>query len=115
MSITWADVVAIAPDLAAVAPAGQAAILASVPLFLDSATLGTRYDLASTYLCAHLGVLVLRGGDGAGGPLSSEGVGPLSAGYAVPPIEDPIYDTTPWGRMLRGVISLLPASLGQVS
>jgi hypothetical protein len=80
-SITWADVEAIAPELSAVSTDTQTAILADVEAQLSEDYLGTKYDLACKYLCAHLGTIARR--NGSGGAVTSRTVGPVSEAYSV--------------------------------
>jgi hypothetical protein len=55
--VTWADVVAIAPELSAVPLTAQTAILAQVAEQLSSAIWGTRLASGQTFLAAHLGTI----------------------------------------------------------
>lgn len=96
--ITWADVVAVAPELASVATATQNAILADVAAQLVAAQWGSRYDVACTYLAAHLGTLSKSGGQGVAGPVTSETVGSVSRSYAAPAVSESGMGSTSYGR-----------------
>jgi hypothetical protein len=107
MAIAWADVVLIAPELSAVVAGAQTAILADVVLQLDEDTCGTRYDLISKYLAAHLGTITLRGASGAAGPVTSEKVGPLARSYAAPYSDSTDLESTPYGQEYLRLINTL--------
>lgn len=98
MAITWTDVSNLCgADMANVPGPSQTAILAWVDVQLDPVELDNVRDLAAIYLAGHMATLELRSALGPGGPLSSERVGPLSAGFAVPVLEDPWWATTSFG------------------
>lgn len=79
ISITWADVVLIAPELSTVPTGAQNAILADVDLQVNEDVLESKYNLAAKYLCAHLATIRARAG--AGGPVTSVSVGAVSKSY----------------------------------
>lgn len=114
--ITWADVVAIAPELASVGVTSQNAILADVALRLNAARWGTRYDMASKYMAAHLGTLTLRGGNGPSGNVVGESVGSVSRQYesSSPMGTDPLWDKTTYGRQYRQLLRELVDRIGLV-
>jgi hypothetical protein len=108
VAITWADVTAIAPELSTVANGSQTAILADVALLLNASALGSKFDMASKYLAAHLGTVASRPG-GEGGPVVSDTVGPLSRSFAPPGFTDPYYASTPYGVEFQRIIRTIPA------
>lgn len=111
MPVAWADVAALDAPLANVPSAAQTAILADVALMLDVDRWGTRLDLATKYLAAHVGALVLRGGGAAGvGPVTSQTMGPASKSYATPMLLAALGDlgATVWGQ----IFARLRTSLG---
>jgi len=55
--VIWSDVVAVAPELAAVSSSAQEAILGLVDEQLASAVWGTRLEAGQTFLAAHLGTI----------------------------------------------------------
>lgn len=120
--IIWEDVVAIDASLSAVPAATQAAILLDVRLQVSEDSWGDRYDLASKYLAAHLGVVSERarlGGatGGVSGPVSSESVDGVSRSYASTTGGGATessrigLDGTVWGREYQRLIGLMPARL----
>ena len=70
--ITWADVIAIAPELASVPVDTQNAILLDISKQLSASRWGERYDTACKYLAAHLGTISTLGGQGASGQVIGE-------------------------------------------
>lgn len=115
MSITWADVVKIAPALSTLSVETQTLVLAQVALMLNAKQFGTKLDMASTYLAAHMGTIVKNGGNGPGGPISAESTGRVSRSYAVPPASDPYWDKTSFGQTFRWVMKTLPGRVGFVT
>lgn len=83
-TIGWSDVVALAPELADLSPAGQDLILAQVAEEVSTTKFGSqeRADIAAGWLARHLGTLAKKGG-GAGGQLQSVRVGEVSKTFAV--------------------------------
>lgn len=110
MAIDWTDVTDIAPALSAVPEDTQTAILADVSELLDETYWGTKYDLGSKYLAAHMGTMYLRGAS-AGGPVASESLGDASISYAVMASTDSLMDT-PYGRAYRNLTRMLPGRFG---
>lgn len=103
-SITWADVVALAPELSTINTTTQTDILAFTNAVLDV----TKFDLeagpttrlARIYLAAHFGTLSKLG---AAGPLIGESAGGLSRSYAMP-IGKSQFLTTSYGRAFYQLI-----------
>jgi hypothetical protein len=113
VAIAWQDVVNLCgADLSAVPALSQTAILAAVDLQLDPLELGTRRDLAATFLAGHMGTLELRSALGPGGPLAGETVGPLDAKFQVPQPADPWYGTTNFGIEFLRICRQNPARFG---
>lgn len=112
MAVSWSDVTALAPGVAAVPSGTQTVILAAVSAQLANADYWPStalYELAQKYLAAHMGSLYLRsngGGDTAGGAVTSESVGDVSVSYATVPAGDAArawYALTPWGVALEAL------------
>jgi hypothetical protein len=107
--ITWADVVAIAPELAALSLTAQEMILAYVNTVLAVDLLdgesGPKTRLARVLLAAHLGTLFSRGAQGSVGPVVEESLGPQSKKYAnlVSEVSGDL-GATPYGMAYRAVI-----------
>ncbi len=115
MSITWADVLKVAPALSTLSVEQQTLILAQVALLLNANVFGTKYDMASTYFAAHLGTLFKEGAYAPGGPITSETIGPASKSYAAPAASDPFWDSTSFGKMYRFIAKTLPPRVGFVT
>jgi hypothetical protein len=102
MSIAWADVTAIAPELTstAVATATQTIILAMVnERMVDGDAWGDYADDGRRYLAAHMATV---SGAGAGaGAVTSESIGPLSRSYAA---VDGDLGTTKYGVFYRTLL-----------
>lgn len=123
MSVTWADVQAIAPELTDTAvPTGtQAVLLSMVDRQIDDDAWGDLADDGRTYLAAHMGtvyVTTAAGGAASVGAVISESVGPMSRSYASAGTAagslDPLLGTTRYGIWYLHMIRLLPCSLGFV-
>lgn len=89
MSLVWADVVLVAPELASLGPSAQTAILADVADQVNVGAFGSqeRADRAAAYLAAHIAVAGGYTGAGsiaASGPVMSQTAGPFSVTYAQP-------------------------------
>ncbi len=115
--IVWTDVTSLpsSSNLASVDPIAQTAILASVNRFLDVSSFdgedGPDTHLARANLAAHFCSLDSLGR--AGGALTLESDGRLSAQYAMPSTRSE-YFMTGYGRMvyaLMGVRARLPVLL----
>jgi hypothetical protein len=102
VAVTWADVSALAPDVATVGATAQTHILAYVNAVVTSANFGARTTLAACYLAAHYGLLVTRGTNGQSGPVVSEALDGASISYAayLGGSSDDL-DSTPYGRSYR--------------
>jgi hypothetical protein len=125
MSITWADVQVIAPELTNTAvPTGtQAVLLQMVDRQIDDEAWDDLADDARRYLAAHMGTVYVQtaGGSAASvGSVTREAVGPLSRSYessttaAGSSQPDPLLGTTRYGIWYLHMIRLLPSSLGFV-
>ncbi len=123
MSVTWADVQAIAPELTDTAvPTGtQAVLLSMVDRQIDDDAWDDLADDGRRYLAAHMGTVYVTtaGGSAASvGAVISESVGPMSRSYASARTSagslDPLLGTTRYGIWYLHMIRLLPCSLGFV-
>lgn len=116
MAITWTHVLEIAPELSVVAPSTRAALLEDVALQVSASAWGTRADLASKYLAAHLATLSQRGGAGPSGAVGGESVGDVSISYlsGTPPANATDYASTTYGREFARLLRLLPQRIGLV-
>lgn len=115
-AITWADVVALAPELATLNadPAqdlvAKAAILAFVNEALNIDRLGgedaPRTRLARIYLAAHMGTIQKRGGAAIAGPMTSSSRGGISASYADHGQSSTAgeYGTTSYGQLYWSIV-----------
>lgn len=112
MSVTWDDVVALAPALSDVSADGQTQILATVALQVGPNQWGTLQDAGQLALARHLGTLTLRGSGASSGALVSETVGPLSRTFAAPVLTAGAFGSTPWGAEYARLRALLPALFG---
>jgi hypothetical protein len=112
VSITWRDVVLIAPELSAVGVATQDAILADVALQLSAERWGNRLDIASKYLAAHLATVTQR--SGVAGPVTSESVGSVSRSYSVA-AQSGAFDATAYGREYKRLQRSLVDRIGVVT
>jgi hypothetical protein len=108
--ITWADVVAIAPELSTVATASQNAILAMADRQIDEESWSDLADDGRKLLAAHLATLLLNNR----GLVTQETLGPLSRSYALPPGIVGSFAMSSYGTEYRRLIGLLPSSLGFV-
>lgn len=124
MSITWADVQVIAPELtnSAVPTGTQAVLLAMVDRQIDDDAWLDLADDGRRYLAAHLGTVYVTTSGGAAasvGAVTHEAVGPMSRTYASSSTNgtanvDPLLGTTRYGLWYLHMIRLLPCSLGFV-
>lgn len=121
-AIAWADVTAMAPELAAVDVGAQATILAHVNAALSVATFGgeaaPRLRLARILLAAHFGTVALSGGAAPAGPVVSESAGGLSRTYAQASAggaADSAWSSTSYGRELAALIRSSAARLPVVA
>ena len=113
MAITWATVVAVAPPLTSASATIQALVLAMVDRQIDDEVWTDMADDGRVMLAAHLGTIFTSGGY-APGAISSEGLGPMSRGYTMPPGITSKLSTTKYGLAYLQLIDLLPTSLGMV-
>jgi hypothetical protein len=114
-TLTWPDVLKIAPDLSTLTTDEKAEVLENVDSQLSEDQIGeTKYYLACLYYAAHLGTLVKRGANGAGGPLAGESVGGVSRQYAAfsPMGASPTLDTTAYGKQYRALLRQLKYRVG---
>lgn len=114
MSITWANVQAIAPELTdtVVPVASQTVYLAIVDRQIDDDEWDDLADDGRRYLAAHLGTLY--SGGSAGGAVTSETLGPMSRSYGLPADVSGSLSTTKYGVFYLHLLGLLPGSLGFV-
>lgn len=96
MAITSADVLLIAPELSTISAGQWTAILNDVALQVSSAYWGTRFDLGSKYLAAHLATLTKRAG--AAGQVASMAVGGVSVSYTSDSMTGDGLKTTSYGQ-----------------
>lgn len=114
MSIVWADVQAIAPELtsAAVPTATQTVLLTIVDLQIDDEAWIDLGDIGRRYLAAHLGALYAGGS--VGGYVTMETLGPMSRSYGLPKGVYGALSTTKYGIEYLRLLQLLPCSVGFV-
>ena len=111
MSITWPDVVAIAPECASAEPASQTAILAMVDRQLDPDTWGSYFDDGSKFLAAHYATLARSRGKGQ---ITAEAVGSVSRSYGDMTALAGSLGATSYGLEYFRLARLTSASLGEV-
>lgn len=121
-AIAWADVTAMAPELATVDVGAQVTILAHVNAALSVSTFGgeaaPKLRLARILLAAHYGTGVASGGAAPAGPVVSESDGGLSRTYAQPGGGDSAgsaWASTSYGRELAALIRSSAARLPVVA
>jgi hypothetical protein len=105
MTISWPNVTAIAPELSAAPAEMQLALLAMVNRRCPAVIWGTEDDTGRTYLAAHLATLGLR--RGAGGPVTSQGAGPVNQSYGLLMKVGPL-STTAYGQEYERLLYTLP-------
>lgn len=112
--ITWTNVKEIAPgDQAIQAFADPGGALVTLAYAQLNATMWTRnnptdtslLDLGARYLAAHMFTVGNRTG-GSGGPVEQEKVGDVARIVNVMQ-EDPVWDSTPYGRQFKGLLRTL--------
>jgi len=109
--IIWANVVAIAPELATTSSATQTAILGAVGRQVGPKRWGARQPDGQAYLAAHLATLArLRGS----GMVTQEAVDRLSRSYFLPNWLKSSLGLTAYGMEYKRLIRLLPTVLGAV-
>lgn len=113
MSITWADVQVLAPELttAAVPVPTQALLLQIVDLQIDDTAWDDLADIGRRYLAAHLGWLYAFG---TAGFVTMETLGPMSRSYQLPPGVRGALSMSKYGIEYDRLIQLLPGSIGFV-
>lgn len=104
-SITWDDVVNIAPETANVPPDAQFELLGVVGRQINATAWGVKAEDGAKYLAAHLATLYLRRGSGV---IASETVGALSVTYANIVQNHGLLATTPYGAQCLLMIRQLP-------
>jgi hypothetical protein len=111
--ITWADVAAIAPELASVSVSAQTIVLAAVGKQVGSGQWGDLQTEGQLALAAHMGTLVKRSA-GAVGPVIAQTVGPVTTQYAMLAGALGSLGSTAWGQEYQRLIMILPACRGLV-
>jgi hypothetical protein len=105
MTIAWADVIAVAPELST-APIGmQTSMLAQVNRRCPLAIWGDESDTGRTYLAAHLAALGMR--RGIGGPVTSQTAGPVSQSYGIL-VNEGLLSSTAYGQEYLRLLRTLP-------
>ncbi len=104
-------VVAVAPELSTAAAASQVALLDLAVGHCDAAEFGDDYDAAVAYLAAHAATVARLEG---AGPVTAEGVGPLSRSYASL-ISFGTLGLSSYGIMFKDLVSRTPGALGIVA
>lgn len=110
-SITWADVLLIAPELSTLSSGQQTAILAQVELQMGKGIWGANIDLGAVWLAAHLGTLTKRAG--RAGPVTQEAVGQVSHSFGVPLMS--LLNATVYGQEFERLLLNQPAARWQVA
>lgn len=105
MSITWANVVDIAPELATLPTTTQNAILGAVALLCECDTFEEKCDLAQTYLAAHLGTIHAAAARGRVLPVTASKVGDVQRSYALPAGWRTTTQTTSYGQMYEFILA----------
>jgi hypothetical protein len=98
VAVAQADIVAIAPEFATLAPAVFTQALADAALVVAPGFWGARTDMAMKYMAAH--IIALSNPDlGLPGFVKSESVGDIRRDYAVmQPATDGSLSLTRWGQ-----------------
>lgn len=113
MAVTWADVVALDPELATIPTATQTAILEAVKIMIHACPWGSKYDLAVKLLAAHFGKLWLLKAGGAGGPVLKEKVGQIERSYGnIFSTSGKALDQTMWGQWYQMLLNGLLGARG---
>lgn len=112
MSITWDNVVAIAPELVSADIATQTVLLAFVNRTIDDDTWGTTADadFGRAYYAAHFATIARRRGTG---PITSEAVGALSRSYGITGVPGALGMTS-YGATFEMLARQLPTVMGLV-
>lgn len=114
MAITWAQVVVAAPSLSTMTTDEQTYYLGFAS-GLNATAWGTKLEQGSILVVAHYATLFANGGQGPGGPISSETVRSVSRSYAVPAASDPFWDKTSYGSAYKALLRTLPGRVGFVT
>ncbi len=114
--ITWADVVAVAPELSTVASDAQDMIIAYVNDDVSPAAFGgetsPKLKLARVYLAAHEGTLASQSGAGPAGPVTSETDGTIARSYAAGSTDNASHwNSTSYGRSYVALVRTSRARL----
>lgn len=97
ITIDWADVTALAPELSAVSVAGQDEILAQVAVEVLVSRWGlTMANTLATWLARHIGTI--NGSGVAGGPVTGVSVGQVRTSYAAPSTDTSSLQQTRYGK-----------------
>lgn len=104
MAIHWNTVLGVAPELGCIAIDTQIAILAFVNAELESWPSGSRKDMASAYLAAHLATVSARGTVGAVGPVVSESMGGISRSFGAVAADASTWSQSPYGLLYASMI-----------
>lgn len=108
ISITWADVEAVAPELSSTPIATQTAVLASLPLRMSEDVWGNKLDLGAALLAAHLATVSRR--RGAGGALQSQSAGQVSRAFAQALSNPGNFGATSYGVEYEALLLTLSAA-----
>lgn len=110
--ITWDQVAAFDPALAAIPLTTQTIILMMVASQVDPDSWGEKYATGAILLAAHIAVMSSNGGRGT---VSSEAVGQLSQSYATNAAQlKSDLGLTSYGTMFERLLWSLPNALGAV-
>lgn len=116
-AIVWADVVAAAPQTAAVTPAWRTSILAYVNTTLDVDIFGgeasPKLKMLRTLLAAHYGEMWIRRGNGGAVDREELAAESIYIAYAPPHWGTPLSATS-YGELYQGLIDSSPARVGFV-
>lgn len=107
ITITWDDVVALAPELASISAAGQTQVLAQVALQVKPDSWGSveRGNTAAIWLARHLATVAKRRGTGA---LTGVRVGEVSKSFATSSSKSDLESTAYGAEYLRLVRLWMP-------
>lgn len=119
MSITWANVEELAPEIVGLVPAGvQTYFLALVDKQINDDEWADLADDGRRWLAAHYGSkFATASGSGVVGPVTGETLGPMARTYgtlSAAGATDGDLGTTRYGLEYLRLIQLLPCSLGFV-
>lgn len=111
--IVWADVTALAPELATLSVSAQTAILAYANVAFnesmfkadDSSGVSSPLKMARVYLAAHLGTTSKGAGSAAAGPLIEESDGRLMRKFATATANNTSFVGSSYGELLTWLIN----------